>query len=113
MEYCLVDFLQKVAVEFLIFPVTICRDVTESFCGVGEGGGGGGGGEGGGGRDFYYILFCSCVHTLVYLLRDFSLGGGGGGGGGILVSDSISGQDIGICIVCFGLLCSCVSVFVF
>ena len=41
---------------------------------------GGGGGEGGGGRDFYYILFCSCVHTLVYLLRDFSLGGGGGGG---------------------------------
>ena len=37
------------------------------------------GGGGGGGRDFYYILFCSCVHTLVYLLRDFSLGGGGGG----------------------------------
>ena len=40
-------------------------------------------------------------------------GGGGGGGGGnikILVSDSISGQDIGICIVCFGLLCSCVCV---
>ena len=67
-------------------------------------------GEGRGGRDFYYILFCSCVHTLVYLLRDFSLGGGGGR---ILVSDSISGQDIGICIVCFGLLCSCVCVFVF
>ena len=53
------------------------------------------------------------MRTLVYLLRDFSLGGGGGGGGEILyiiilVSDSISGQDIGICIVCFGLLCSCV-----
>ena len=26
------------------------------------------------------------------------------GGGGILASDSISGQDIGICIVCLGLL---------
>ena len=26
----------------------------------------------------------------------------GGGGGGKLASDSISGQDIGICIVCFG-----------
>ena len=38
-------------------------------------------GGGGGGRDFYYILFCSSVHTLVYLLRDFSLAGRGGGGG--------------------------------
>ena len=37
------------------------------------------------------------------LIQDF-LVGGGGGGGGILASDSISGQDIGICIVCFGLL---------
>ena len=64
-----------------------------------------------GGGDFYYILFCSSVHTLVYLLRDFSLAGGGRGG--ILVSDNISGQGIGICIVCFGLLCSCVCVFVF
>ena len=33
------------------------------------------------------------------LIHEFSLGGGE-----ILVSDSISGQDIGICIVCFGLL---------
>ena len=54
------------------------------------------------------------MRTLVYLLRDFSLGGGGGGRNiKILVSDSVSGQDIGICILCFGLLCSCVCVFVF
>ena len=42
------------------------------------------------------------------LIQDFSLGGGGGVGN-ILTSDSILGQDIGICIVRFGLL----AVFVF
>ena len=63
---------------------------------------------GGGGLLLHTVLFLlPDVCTLVYLLRDFSLGGGGGNIK-ILVSDSISGQDIGICIVCFGLLCSCV-----
>ena len=72
-------------------------------------------GEGGGLLLHTVLFLLSDVHTLVYLLRDFSLWGGGGGGGEggnikilVSVSDSISGQDIGICIVCFGLLCSCV-----
>ena len=39
----------------------------------------------------------------VCLIQDL-LRRGGGGGGGILASDSILGQDIWICIVCFGLL---------
>ena len=43
-------------------------------------------GEGGGGLLLHTVLFLlSDVHTLVYLLRDFSLGGGGGGGGDIRV----------------------------
>ena len=42
------------------------------------------------------------IHTQG-LIPDFSLGGGGGKGG-ILMSDSILRQDIGIYIVCFGLL---------
>ena len=74
---------------------------------------------GGGGLLLHTVVFLlSDVRTLVYLLRDFSLWVGGGGGGGnikilVSVSDSISGQDIGIYIVCFGLLCSCVCVFLF
>ena len=43
-------------------------------------------------------------------MQDFFCWGGGGGGGGILVSDSILGQDIGICILC-GLLHVVVFVF--
>ena len=70
---------------------------------------------GGGGLLLHTVLFLlSDVRTLVYLLRDFSLWGGGENIKILVsVSDSISGQDIGICIVCFGLLCSCVCVFVF
>ena len=50
--------------------------------------------------------YALCIDLIKYqsLYRIFCWGGGGGGGGGILVLDSIMRQDIGICIVFFGLL---------
>ena len=72
---------------------------------VWERGGGGGGEVGGTFITYCFVLACTLLFTCYVIFR--------WGGGGILVSDNISGQDIGICIVCFGLLCSCVCVFVF
>ena len=45
------------------------------------------------------ILHCAGFDT-----GFFAKVGGGGGGGCKLAPDSILGQDIGICIACFGLL---------
>ena len=68
-------------------------------------------GRGGTFITYIFVFALRCAHSCLLATGFFA--GGGGGGGGILVSGRISGQDIGICIVCFGLLCSCVCVFVF